>query len=160
MNMSIADGIARSGAGSNRLSRMTLRQMQQDSGSGTVVRLPVTQPPNKHATNNRIHGAAHSGPSQEFAPGMSSNMQIDYTTLDERFISETQHFTSLSEIMFGAVDDNTQARETNQGQQGGGGGRGGVGGSDTRTPWNSSLSRGGGGGGGGGGGANDLSWET
>ena len=129
MNMSIADGIARSGAGSNRLSSMTLRRMQQDYGSGTVVRLPsghnleprvVTQPPNKHATNNRIHGAAHSGPSQEFAPGMSSNLQIDYTSLDERFISETQHFTSLSEIMFGAVDDNTQARETNQGQQGGG----------------------------------------
>ena len=169
MNMSIADGIARSGAGSNRLDSMTLRRMQQDYGSGTVVRLPsghnldkrvVTQPPNKHATNNRIHGAAHSGPSQEFASGMSSNLQIDYTTLDERFISETQHFTSLSDTMFGAVDHNTQARETNRGQQGGGGGRGGVGGSDTRTTWNSSLSRrGGGGGGGGGGGANDLSCE-
>jgi len=59
--------------------------------------------------------------------------------------------------MFGAVDDNIQARETNLGQQGVGGGRGGEGGSDTRTPQNSSLSRGGGGGGGGG--ANDLSWE-
>ena len=113
MNLSIADGIARSGAGSNRLSSMTLSQMQQDYGSGTVVRLPsghrldtrvVTQPPNKHATNNRIHGAAHSG---EFAPGMSSNLQIDYSILDERFISETQNITSLSEIMFGVVEQHT-----------------------------------------------------
>ena len=156
MNMSIADGIVRSGAGSNRLDSMTLRRMQQDYGSSTVVRLPsghhldtrvITQPPNKHATNNRIHGASHSGPSQEFGPGRTSNLEIDYTTLDERFISETQQFASLSEIMFGG----------DRGQHGGGGGRGGVGGSDTQTPQNSSLSRGGGGGGGGG--ANDLSWE-
>jgi len=76
MIMSIADGITRSSAGSNHLSSMTLRRMQQDYGSGTVIKLPsghnldtrvVTQPPNKHATNNRIPGAAHSGPSQEFA---------------------------------------------------------------------------------------------
>ena len=119
MNMSMADGIVRSGARSNPLSSVILRGMQNDFGSSTVVTLPsgdkldtrvITQPPNKHATNNRIPGAAQSG-HQGFPTGMSSNLEIDYRYLDERYRSTTQRATSLSSIMFG-TDDDAQSQKT------------------------------------------------
>ena len=123
MNMSMADGIVRSGARSNPLSSVILRGMQNDFGSSTVVTLPsgdkldtrvITQPPNKHATNNRIPGAAQSG-HQGFPTDMSSNLEIDYRYLDERYRSMTQRATSLSSIMFG-TDDDAQHRRQRQRQ--------------------------------------------
>jgi hypothetical protein len=122
INMLMADGMIRSGAGSNPLSSVTLRGMQNDFGSSTVVRLPsgdildtrvISQPPNKHATNNCIPGAAHSGP-RGFPSGMLSNLEIDYTNLSDTYWSETQHTTSISSIMFGTDDDaQTQTTTTN-----------------------------------------------